>query len=258
MPSFAICAKAKEIGFDGVELLASGWNNSQWNKYMEYTRTNGMHLHVHESWSSSEANLPSLKFSILECLTFLPKSGRALDILPDLQIPKIVYAGELRPAIDDQNLWLQTCPVTKDGEMHPDFETFRRRWSELELKPSICFDFQHYLEWSTGRIMTPANFQSYSRAELVKMLIEGFDFFCPHVREIHLTDSLPRLGLKGLNVMTGTGDLPLEEVCEHIVSTGWTGYVVPEVSPNLLRLFPYRNSDLHRILDTTKKLFKIS
>ncbi len=258
MPSLAVCAKAVELGFDGVEILASGWNHSRWRKYKDYLDSDNhsvyMHLHAHEAWSAEESNSPSLIFGILEKLGFLPGSGTALDMLPDQRIPKIVYASELRATQDDTDLWIQTCPIMRNGKMYPSFRDFKREWLASEYKPSICFDFQHYLEWSTGTTMASGDFRNYRTDQLARMLIEGFELFSPHIREIHLTDSDPSLGRDGLNVMIGKGIIPLRQVCNHIRSTQWKGIIVPEVAPRPRRLFPYKDSDLTRILEMTWSL----
>ncbi len=245
---------AKAAGFDGIEIMSSSWTRDKFGEYIRKAEKLGMCVHAHQPWSYAESNAPDAKAWLAEKVGYLPCGSYSLHgCMPKERLPKIVYADRIMETQQSLDYWFQTCPVRFEGMHKIYLDDFMHRWQE---NPNpICFDFQHYLEWSTGTTMTPRNFLGMSPGKMEKMLVEGFEFFHPHVKEIHLTDSRPELGLKGLNVLTGSGVLPLKEVCKHIVSMGWTGYVVPEVTPKLGSLILNRKGYAAHMLESARNLF---
>lgn len=254
-PQFGLLDVASDCEYDGIEVLSNGWNHKRFGQFIERAEKASLKVHAHQPWSYAESNVPDIKSKAMEFIGYLPPSNMPLSqCLPMQPIPKIVYAHQLADAQHDPTLWVQTCPVRLRQGNRTTWSQFKSSWKKEPC--NICFDFQHYLEWVTAGDtlgMCPSNFSHLSIRELGDMLIAGFEFFKDYIKEIHLTDSIPSMGHKGLNVMLGTGVLPLEKVMGHIIQSGWKGYIVPEVSPKLSQFFSTRRR-AEKILRKTREL----
>lgn len=231
-PVWMMMLFAKRAGYDGVQILSTGLNKRSFGKYVRWGKRKGLKVEAHQFWSASEANCPALKWQVMEKLRYAPQTHADINQCMQREyIPQILYADKYDYARQDPNVyWIQTCPVRDvNGFNRTDFEDFLNEWNKDPFP--ICFDFQHYLEWRNGTSMNPNNFLGFSEERLAKDLLEGFATFRSMIRQIHFTDSQPEWGLKGLNVMTGTGVFPLQTVVDGIVQSGWSGEIVPEVTP---------------------------
>lgn len=235
--------RVKEARFEGIEVLVTDrFRNYIW-RCQYFARELDLTLHFHQSWSADE-DPTDWKFKVLGLVGYLPTSGYTLqDHIPRETdshpvVINAISAEGINLAIVNPNFWYQTDCIFRDSIPELPFTEFIGAVERHNLP--VVFDTQHYLEYRLGYFRNLKHLPT-KRAELMKLLEEGWEILGRHTKEIHLNDWTPT----SRNVFPGTGIAPLKEFCQLVRSTGWNGCVVPEVSPRL----PISHS-----LDTLKRL----
>ena len=231
--------RVRAAGFDGIEvLLTDRFRNYTWRcQYL--AKELGLILHFHQAWSSDE-DPTDKKFVILGKLGYLPQQRYALrqHIPASIRNKIVVIQADRINERFGNHQWLQTDCIFKNGRSLLSLAEFAQAVNKLNLP--VVFDTQHYLEWKLG-IFRDLSKLPTDQKKLLELLEEGWATFGPHAKEIHLNDWAPN----ERNVFTGTGIAPLKEFCKMVKSSGWNGYVVPEIGPKV---------PIPRSLDTLKKL----
>ena len=238
---------AKESRFDGIEILINGWYKNHMPDYQSLAHNLGLKLHFHQAWSANE-DPTDKSFLILEKIGYLPRQGYTLanHIPQEIRNEIIVVSADRINETTGDNQWLQTDCIFTNEKPILSFASFVRAVNDLHLP--VVFDMLHYLEYRLG-IFRDYDSLTTKKSELLKLLGEGWDILGPHTKEIHLCDFKP--GER--NVLPGEGVMPLQEFGEIVMNSGWSGYVVPEVSPALL--FPYSTKKLKDLWGRAKVFF---
>lgn len=246
LPLGVIFRKARESGFDGVEVFLFNPVEQRIEKARRLADRYGLLLHFHEVCSFEES--PSSCERVLQLLGLSPRKDKSfIDRVPlSIHEPVVVYANHYAE-VTSQNHWLQTISMFLENwrckVSFPDFIS-----AVLNHNLPIVFDTQHYLQYRLG-----LGKEMLMGAGLVKLLCDGW--LCLHglVKEIHLNDFCVEKGsIMGRNVFLGEGQAPLEEFCKTVRESGWSGTIVPEVSP--FHLFPFRERRLAELRRTVDKL----
>lgn len=249
LPIKSAMDKVKEAGFDGIEvLLTDRFRNYIW-RCQHFAKELGLTLHFHQAWSADE-DPTDWKFKILEGVGYIPKPGYALSVhMPETtnNHPVVINGDRINQA-RRSNFWYQTDCVFWDPWPKLPFPEFVRVVKKNNL--SVVFDTQHYLEWRLG-VFRDLSRLPKSQKGLFDLLKEGWELLGPHTKEIHLNDFNPTTGER--NVFPSTGIAPLGAFCNLVQSGNWQGYIVPEVSPQIL--FPYSTKKLICLRETVESYF---
>lgn len=243
LPLGMIFRKARESGFDGVEVFLFNPVEQRVEKARRLADQYELMLHFHEVWSSEES--PSSYERVLQLLGLLPGKDKSfIDLVPpSIHEPVVVYANHYAE-VCSKNHWLQTISTFFENltckVSFPDFIS-----GVLKGNLPIVFDTQHYLQYRLG-----LGKEIPTGVGLVKLLCDGWLCLNSLVKEIHLNDFCVNRGsTMGRNVFLGEGQAPLDEFCKTVRESGWSGTIVPEVSP--FHLFPYRE---RRLAELRKKV----
>lgn len=236
LPLEMIFRKAWKGGFDGVEVFLFNPVEQRVEKARRLAERYELMLHFHEVCSFEEA--PSSSDRVLQLLGLSPRKDKSFidRVPPFIHEPVVVYANHYTE-VSSQNHWLQTISMFFENWTckvgFPDFIS-----GVLKGNLPIVFDTQHYLQYRLG-----LGKEIPTGVGLVKLLCDGWLCFHGLVKEIHLNDFCVNKGsMMGRNVFLGGGQAPLDEFCKTVRESGWSGTIVPEVSP--FHLFPYRGSRL--------------
>lgn len=250
-PAFASFETARACGFDGVEVHLQPRMIKKVPQYRALAAKLGLTLHFHQPWNVDD-NPTYLFMRLLQAFGQLPRSGyRFDDHFADVAEPIVAYPDRAEECAGRDNCWLQTCPTyRRDGLPRVAFVDFLDIVRRNHL--SVVFDTQHYLEYRLS--LTGVEGLPTDRYQLGELFAEGWKILGKHVREIHLVDCDPCLGhTRGRNVFPGEGVLPLHGFCEMVVASGWSGPVVPEVSP--LAIWPRKRARLAELSRIVRWLF---
>lgn len=250
-PAFVSFETALACGFNGVEVHLQPRVIKKVPQYRALAAKLGLTLHFHQPWNVDD-NPTYLFMRVLQTFGQLPRSGyRFDDHFAGVTEPIVAYPDRAEECAGRDNCWLQTCPTyRRDGLPRVAFVEFLDIVRRDHL--SVVFDTQHYLEYRLG--LTGVEGLPTDRYRLGELLAEGWGLLGKHVREIHLVDFDPRRGhTRGRNVFPGEGVLPLHGFCEMVVASGWSGSVVPEVSP--LALWPRKRVRLAELFRIARWLF---
>lgn len=232
IPFFSL-RKIKNAGFDGVEIhLVGHKGKDSVQKCIDRAQDLGLGVTLHQAWSLDEN--PTHSFNkVLDMFGYLPKRGYRLeDHLGSWikEFPATVYADRWQELDENPNWRLQTSSHFEDDH------SYRMSYREMvnavtHHNLNVTFDTQHCLE-------VKLNVRGVEKIPVNKddlCLLALWDDFSDHVREIHFADCNPKLGhSRGRNVFLDTGVLPLHEFARQISQQGWSGLLVPEVSPFIL------------------------
>ena len=240
--------RIKEAGFSGIEVsITNRFRDYIW-RCQNLAKELNLTLHFHQSWSADE-DPTDWKFKVLEWVGYLPSSGYTLrDHIPREinDCPVVINADRVNEAPRNLNFWYQTDCIFQDLIPKLAFLEFIRLVERYDLP--VVFDTQHYLEYRLGHFRD-LRYLPTGKTELMKLLEEGWEIFGPHTKEIHLNDWRPT----ARNVFPGTGIAPLREFCQLVKSSGWNGYIVPEISLGIP--IPHSKDTLNRLRETVDSYF---
>jgi len=249
LPMNSAMIMTKKAGFDGIEILINHWYRWRIPYYRILAQKFGLKIHFHQAWSPSE-DPSDFTFKILSLAGYLPKNGYKLKghIPSIITEPVVIQADRSDESVGHSNYWLQTDFVfdpNKKNEIRIREFTVRA----IESKSKIVFDTHHYLEM---RFHTRGVENIPIKKEiLLSSLIRGWEYLNDilPIEEIHLND----FNSSERNVFTGDGVVPLKEFCKFVKESGWSGTIVPEISPKYL--FPYSTAKLIELRERVEYLF---
>ena len=240
--------RVKEAGFSGIEVIITNrfrdyvWRCQNLAKELDLT------LHFHQSWSADE-DPTDWRFKVLGWVGYLPSSGYTLRNHIPREIdnyPVVINADRINEATRNLSFWYQTECIFQDSIPKLTFPEFVGLVKRYDLP--VVFDTQHYLEYRLGHFRG-LKYLPTVKTELMKLLEEGWKMLGQHTKEIHLNDWRP----ESRNVFPGTGIAPLAEFCQLVKSSGWNGYIVPEISPSIP--IPHSKYTLDRLRETVDSYF---
>ena len=239
--------RVKRAGFQGIEILITNCFRDYIWRCQYFAQELDLTLHFHQAWSADE-DPTDWKFKVLEWVGYLPTSGYTLKNHVPMEIsdPVVISADRINQTTKRSNFWYQTDCIFRDSMPQVTFPEFVRSVKKHNLP--VVFDTQHYLEYRLG-YFRDLKYLPTKKSDLMKLLEEGWAIFGQHAKEIHLNDWTP----VSRNVFPGTGVAPLKEFCRLVKSTGWDGYIVPEIGPRIP--IPHSLDTMRRLRETVDSCF---
>lgn len=239
---------AKKAGFDGVEFFLFGkWTYDRVSRVKELARQKGMIVHFHQVWSVSESSDDAAvrRSQVMHKLGLLPDDGYSIrDICPSTACPLVAYAdrfGQITTK-NGSEAWFQTLSTFRpDRQKKISWEDFSR--SAESMKLPMVLDTMHFLEFYLDK--RGVDGLPRDGNEILTYLKLYWMRFGQNTREIHFNDYISGIGDKGRNVFPGSGSVQLRAFALVVRSSGWSGYITPEISPRTP--FPHSLSTLKNL-----------
>ncbi len=249
---------ARKAGYDGLELFRFKLFNryQSLRDYQTEAARNALELHFHETWDWGNCDLdpvcrvPALWGGLIGHDDTLQEQFEEAHELV------VAYPHHWQEIVSDRqtNVCLQTYSTMIGGQFRTPFLEFMHVVERHSI--GVVFDTQHFLEYLVGK--PGIDHLPTNKDILLRSLVDGFNALRPNVQEIHLNNFDPRRGHKdGRNMLLNEGVLPLREFCQHVVASGWSGTIVPEVGPSHFSPLSKKKNILvaRKILEMAQEMF---